>query len=128
MAPNTSRLTRKQMESRRLEAARLLGAGKLTQAEIARQLGVTRMTVSRWSRLLQQGGALALRRRHGAGRRASLTPAQWKQVERLLDQEPRDAGFAADLWTKELMQQLVEREFGVRYHPDHIARVLRYLD
>jgi biotin operon repressor len=39
-------LTRDPMEERRLEAARLLRARKLSQAAIARQLGVSRMAVS----------------------------------------------------------------------------------
>jgi hypothetical protein len=39
-------LTREQMEERCLEGGRLLKEGKLSKAEIARQLGVTRGSVT----------------------------------------------------------------------------------
>ncbi|MPR11219.1 helix-turn-helix domain-containing protein, partial [Microvirga tunisiensis] len=49
-------LTPGQMEERRLEAARLLRQGRLSQAEIARQLGASRASVSRWAATLAQDG------------------------------------------------------------------------
>ena len=51
-----SNLTREQMEERRREGARLLRAGKLTKAEIARHLGVTRATVGAWAKVLEAEG------------------------------------------------------------------------
>jgi transposase len=56
-------LTREQMEDRRRSGAKLLRAGRLSQAEIARQLGVSRATVSDWAKRLESGGLRALRRR-----------------------------------------------------------------
>jgi biotin operon repressor len=47
-------LTPEQMEERRLAAARLLGQGRLSQADIARQLGVSRASVCRWAATLAQ--------------------------------------------------------------------------
>ena len=58
-----SYLTRKQMEERRLEGGRLLKSGKHSQAEIARDLGVSRATVSEWAKKLQEEGRRGLRRR-----------------------------------------------------------------
>jgi transposase len=51
---------RKELERRRRRGARLLAAGH-SQAEVARQQGVSRQTVVRWERLRQQGGLAALR-------------------------------------------------------------------
>ena len=51
-----SYLTREQMEERRLAGGRLLKAGKLSQAEIARQLGVSRATVSDWAKTIEAKG------------------------------------------------------------------------
>ena len=63
-----ARLTRAQMEERRLAAARLLRAGRLTQAEIARRMGVSRVAVTQWKRRLEQGGPHGLQRHRSAGR------------------------------------------------------------
>ena len=43
---------RKELERRRRRGARLLAAGQ-AQAEVARQVGVSRQTVMRWERLRQ---------------------------------------------------------------------------
>jgi len=44
-----------ELEERRLRAAQLLREG-VHQAEVARQVGVHRQSVSRWAVQLQQGG------------------------------------------------------------------------
>jgi transposase len=79
-------LTRSQCEERRLAAGRLLQASSLSQAEIARRMGVSRMTVSQWAKQLRQHqGALAsLRSRPMPGRPSRLTAAQWQRLLRLL--------------------------------------------
>jgi len=63
MAWKPSYLTRKQMEERRLDGGRLLKAGKLSQAEIARQLGVSRATVSDWAKKVEKAGIRGLYKR-----------------------------------------------------------------
>ncbi len=55
-----SRLTRRQLEERRLEGARLLSMGKLSQAEVAREPEVSRTTVGRWAEAFREGGQAAL--------------------------------------------------------------------
>jgi transposase len=60
-------LTREQIEERRLTGGRLLKAGRWSQAEIARQLGVSRATVSQWAKRLATGGLRALRGRKAPG-------------------------------------------------------------
>jgi transposase len=65
-------LTRQQKEERRLQAAQLLKAGKLSQAEIARQLDVSRTAVMRWAHQLE--ASQSLRRRIAPGRPAQTEP------------------------------------------------------
>ncbi len=61
------------MEERRLEGARLLKEGKLTNAEIACQLDVTRGSVGVWEEKLKAGGVRQLRMRKSSGRPSKLT-------------------------------------------------------
>ena len=55
------------LEERRLLGARLLRQG-VHQAEVARQVGVHRQSVSRWAEQLKQGGRTGLKQ--GGTRRA----------------------------------------------------------
>jgi putative transposase len=124
MAWIPKRLTREQMEQRRREAARLLRQGKLPQAEIARRLSVSRATVCDWAQQLAAGGLRALRRRKPTGRPARLTRDQKRVLRRWLRRGALAAGFATDRWTMGRVRQLIEREFGVRYHVHYINRLL----
>ena len=111
------------MEQRRREAAHLLRR-KLSQAEIARRLGVSRATVCDWARQLVAGGLRALRRRQPTGRPARLTRAEKQALRRRLRRGALAAGFTTDRWTMGRVRQLIEREFGVRYHVNYINRLL----
>jgi transposase len=122
-----SYLTREQMEERRLEGGRLLKAGKLTKAEIARQLGVTRATVGAWSKAIKAGGFRRLRRRISSGRRSKLSADQKKRLKRLLDRGALAAGYPTDRWTQVRVCELIKKEFGITYHPNSLRRMLDHL-
>jgi transposase len=119
------RLTAGQREERRLAAARLLRAGRLSQAEIAREMGVSEASVSRWKHRLQQAGTRGLSQRRPPGRPSRLSPAQWRQLFHLLRRSALAAGFETERWTLRRIAQLIEREFGVRYHFGSLGPVLR---
>lgn len=123
----THTLTREQMEERRLEGGRLLRAGKLSQAEIARHLGVTRATVQVWKKRLARGGLRQLHRRRAPGRRAKLTAPQQKELVRHLKRGAQQAGFPTARWTLARIAEVIQREFGVTYHPKYIGRLMRQL-
>jgi len=116
------------MGERRREGGRLLKAGKLTKAEIARQLGVSRTAVSAWATEMENGGLRALKQRIAPGRPRNLTPEQEREVIRHLKRGALAAGFPTDRWTLQRIQQLIEREFGVTHHPNYLQRVLDRLD
>ena len=118
-------LTPEQMEERRLEAARLLRQGRLSQAEIAQQLGASRASVSRWAATLAQDGQRGLEARPIPGRSPRLDEKAWVRLGRLLDRGAMAASFATERWTLKRIAALIEREFGVRYHPRYLERPLR---
>jgi transposase len=128
MAWQPGHLTHDQLEERRREAARLLRTGRLSQAEIARQLGVSRTAVSQWAARLKAGGLRELRQRPRGGRPAKLSTDQKRQLRRKLKRGARRAGFATERWTLARVQQVIERDFGVRYHRNHLSRLLDGLD
>jgi transposase len=127
MAWQPRRLTAEQLEERRLEAARLLSSGNYTQAEVARQLGVSPSTVCEWAQCLEQEGLSALKSRPRTGRPSKLTDEQWQQVKRLVEAGAKAAGFTTERWTLKRVSQLIQRRFGVHYHPNYLAEPLHRL-
>ena len=122
-----TKLTREQMEERRLEGGRLVKEGKLSKAEIARQLGVTRGSVTAWAKVIEAGGLRRLRQRKSSGRRSKLTTESRKKLKRLLDRGALAAGFPTDRWTLVRVSALLKKEFDIDYHPNSLRRVLDQL-
>lgn len=122
-----STLTREQMEERRLAGGRLLQAGKLSQAEIARQLGVSRATVSEGAKAVKEKGRRGLYRRKAMGGVSKLTEAQKQKLKRMLDRGALACGFETDRWTLQRVAELIEGEFQVAYHPHYLNRLLAKL-
>jgi transposase len=122
-----TKLTREQMEERRLEGGRLLKEGELSKAEIARQLGVTRGSVTVWAKAVEAGGLRRLQQRKSSGRKSKLTVEVKKKLKRLLDRGALVAGFPTDRWTLVRVSELLKKEFDISYHPNALGRVLDQL-
>lgn len=122
-----TKLTRIQLEERRLAGGRLLKQGRLSQAQIAQRLGVSRTAVSQWAQQMDTGGLPQLYQRISTGRPAQLTPGQQQELVRQLKRGALAAGFSTDRWTLQRIQQLIRREFQVTYHPNYLSRLLRKL-
>jgi transposase len=115
------------LEARRMAAARLLRQG-LSPSQVARAVGVHRQSVSRWARELGESGVRGLRKAGRTGRPPKLSPAQLRDLERALKRGPAAFGFATGLWTASRVRDLIEYRTGVRYHEDHLWRILRKLN
>jgi len=50
---------------------------------------------------------------------------QKQKLEEVLLKGARAAGFPTDLWTLVRVTEVIEREFGVQYHPGHVWYILR---
>jgi putative transposase len=127
MAWKPKHLTREQLEERRLLGGRWLQAGKLSQAEIARRLGVSRTTVSDWAKQLVKGDLRQLQRRKSSGRPPKLTTVQAQRLLQQLKHGARAAGFATERWTLPRIQKVIEREYHLSYHPNYLGRLLARL-
>jgi transposase len=114
------------LEDRRRRALALLDAGNSLN-EVGRQIGCNPSSVMRWRDARRRGGARALEVRFSPGRPWKLDPAQRKRLVRLLLKGPMAQGYRTNLWTTARIAELVERQFGVRYHPDHIGRLMHSL-
>lgn len=112
------------MERRRKQAAKMFNRGR-SQADVARELEVSRQSVSRWHADWSAGGIGALRGAGRAGRLPHLDQAELRRVERRLEKGPRSSGYPTDMWTLARVAEVIEAETGVVYHPGHVWRILR---
>ena len=106
---------------------RLLDQG-LSQSEVARRVGVGHASVSRWARVWAQQGTPGLKKAGRAGRKPNLRAEDLKRLEQGLLKGPEALGYETPLWTLWRVGHLIEQEFGVRYHPGHVWRILRQLN
>ena len=111
-----------ELERRRRRAVELLEQGE-APAVVARILGVRPTSLHRWRRLARQADGLAAKPPCGAKRR--LSDAQLAELEQLLLKGAPAHGFPNELWTAARVARLIQRHFGVTYHPEHVRRILR---
>ncbi|MBI4446347.1 MAG: IS630 family transposase [Acidobacteria bacterium] len=114
------------LEQRRRKAAKLLERG-LSEAEVARRVGVHRQSVNRWARQLETGGAKALKRAGRAGRKPKLTESDRRKIREGLQRGPEALGYGTGLWTCWRVADLIEWECGIRYTTTQVWRILRKL-
>jgi transposase len=115
------------MERRRLAGLKLLKEG-LNQSEVARRVKVCSQSVSRWAKTLQEKGEKGLKAAGRAGRLPLLDAGQLRQLTKRLLEGPEKLGYESPLWTCPRVADLIEREFGVRYHAGHVWKILRQLN
>ncbi len=114
------------LEDRRRRALALLDEGNSLN-EVGRRIGCNPSSVMRWRDARRQGGAGALQVRFSPGRPLKLAASGRKRLVRMLLKGTMRQGYRTNLWTTARIAELVEREFGVRYHPDHIGRLMHSL-
>lgn len=73
------------------------------------------------------GGVEALPRRPPPGMTPRLSAEQRAQLPALLAPGAKAYGFRGDVWTARRVAPLIAETFGVRYHRDHVGRLLRQL-
>src|SRR5919199_2867265 len=111
-------------EGRRLRAWALHQQG-WTGTAIADALGVTKGAVSRWLKRAREGGIEALHSQPPPGPTPRLSAEQLAQLPTLLARGAEAFGFIGEVWTARRVAVVIREAFHVRYHPDHVGRLLR---
>lgn len=96
-----------------------------SQKQIADALGVTEGAVSQWMKTGREQGEEGLCGKIAVGPAARLTQEQLEQLPGLLEQGAEAHGFAGAVWTTERVAVLINKQFGVSYHPAHVSRLLK---
>jgi len=115
------------LEDRRRRALALLDSG-CSLNEVGRRIGCEASSVMRWRDARRRGGEKGLKVRYSPGRPLKLELRQRKRLVRLLLRGAQAYGYRTNLWTTARIAELIQREFGVQYHPDHVGRLMHDLD
>ena len=129
MSWQPTNLTKQQREARRLEGGRLLLEGAMSQAEIARHLGVSQVAVAKWKQQLNaaNGDLTALNATTARGSDPLLSAEQWAAIIRIVLAGAVAAGFPSERWTLPRLQQMIRQRFGIHYSTSWLSIRLRQL-
>jgi transposase len=111
-----------ELERRRQRAVALVEAGE-SPILIARILGVHETSVHRWRRLARSQQGLDAKPHPGPTPR--LGDVGLRSLEQLLLQGAQHHGWPNALWTADRVAVLIERQFGIHYHPEHVRKLLK---
>jgi len=111
-------------EERRKRAWQLKEEG-WPQKDIAGALGVSEGAVSQWLKRGREGGEEALKAHPPKGVTPRLSAEQKRQIPGLLARGAEVYGFRGDVWTASRVAEVIHRTFGVRYHRDHVGKLMR---
>ena len=111
-------------EERRKQAWKLKEEG-WQQKDIARALGVSEGAVSQWLKRGREGGIEALKAHPPKGVQPRLSAEQKAQIPALLAKGAEAYGFRGDVWTASRVAEVIKRTFGIRYHRDHVGKLMR---
>ena len=109
-----------------MRAARLLAQG-MKPADVARAVGCGPSSVTRWKEVIRKHGVEGLKAKPASGRPPFLSESQKKKLGKILLRGPCASGYTTDLWTCPRVAVVIERRFGVKYHPRYVWFVLRSL-
>ncbi|HEV2392305.1 MAG TPA: IS630 family transposase [Verrucomicrobiae bacterium] len=122
-------LDHKTLEHLRITAVRRVVEDGEAPGEVMRSMGLCRSSIYPWLRRYQDNGLAALAEKIAQGREPKLTDKQQQQVKRwIVGRDPRQYGFDYGLWTRRIVQSLIERKFGIRLGWTAVGRLLARLE
>ena len=133
-----SSFTRKQLY-RRLQQAFASGSLKLVKrlhallalaqgqsvSEVAELLSLGEQTVRDYRNQYLCKGMASLVYKAPPGRPSKRTKAQRQQLAEWINASPQGSGYTSGCWNTPMIQDLIQRHFGVVYHPHYIATLLK---
>lgn len=122
----------RKLDHRTLEVLRLRAVDRVDRGadprEVARALGMHEHTVYGWLATVRRAGREGLRAKPIAGRPPKLSRQQMQKVfEWVTGGDPRQLRFDFALWTRDLVRQLIAREFKVARSSSAVGRLLHRL-
>jgi transposase len=113
---------------RKLAVTRVVEDGE-APGQVMKSLGLCRTSIYRWLRAYEDKGMEALVEKIAQGPEPKLSEKQRQRVKRwILGKDPRQYGFDFGLWTRRIVQALIEEKMSIRLGLTAVGRLLAGLD
>ena len=123
------KLAHKALEHMRILAVKRVVEDGEDPSEVMRSLGLCRTSIYPWLRKFHEKGWEALAERIAQGPEPKLDEQQRQQVKRwILGKDPRQYGFDFGLWTRRIVQALIEGKMEVELGLTAVGRLLASLE
>lgn len=122
------------LDHKALEHLRILAVKRVVEegeppSEVMQSLGLCRTSIYRWLRKYDDQGMEALVERIAQGPEPKLAEKQRQQVKRwILGKDPRQYGFDFGLWSRRIVQALIQEKMGIELGLTAVGRLLASLD
>jgi len=116
-------MSTKEQEQRRREGYRLLKAGR-SQASVAREVGVSRQSVSRWGKRLAKAGRKSWRSLGQRGPKPRLKASQLAELRQALKAGAVAAGYPNELWTLPRVAEWIRKNCGAKLGTTQVWNIL----
>jgi len=121
-------LSHSTLEYIRTQAIKAVQAGNRIRA-VARIFGIHRSTLHKWLKMFRKHGIESLKENPVPGRKSFLDKGQQNSLRFYVSAfTPIDFGFESVLWTTEIIQSLIEKNFSVHMSRSAISRLLHRID
>jgi len=108
---------------KRIHAVLYIVEGKPV-AQVAEILALSEQAVRNYVKAFVLKGLNSLVYHHPPGRPPKLTKTQRKELAEWIDAGPEQAGYDCGCWDTSLIQDLIQKRFGVEYTPHYLAQLL----
>ena len=122
-------LDHKTLEHIRIQAVRRVIEDKEKPSVVMENFGLCRTTIYPWLREYQEGGWDALAESIAQGPEPKMSDQQKERVKGwILGKDPRQHGFDFGLWTRRIVQQLIQEKMGIELGLTSVGKLLAGLD
>jgi transposase len=117
-----------------LEHIRMLAVKRVVEegeapSEVMKSFGLCRTSIYRWLRKYEDQGLEALVEKIAQGPEPKLAEKQRQQVKRwILGKDPRQYGFDFGLWSRRIVQALIQEKMGIELGLTAVGRLLAGLE
>jgi transposase len=122
-------LDHKALEHMRMLAVRRVIEDGEAPSDVMKSLGLSRTAIYPWLQRYEEGGMEALVERIARGPDSLFSEKQRQQVKQwILGKDPRQYGFDFGLWSRRIVQALIEEKMGIECGLTAVGRLLASLN